>query len=563
MSAVVVLLYSIGIIYPLLMIIIRALSIPSEGSAQFTLKATAEMVKQLFFHNSMLESFINTITVSGVVTAAALIIAGFLAWLVTRTDIPYKHLIEHFVLLTFMIPAFILGVSWIELLGRNGYLHRLLSFFNSGASYNFSYYSLGAVAAVLTVHLYPIVFFSLKNAFLQYDKTLENAAYLSGASKKHVLMHITIPLLVPSMLSIGLFVFSRSMANFSIPALLALPVRKKLLTTQIFSSLSALNLQEAAALSLLLVSISGLLYFLYYFIQRNRNYAGSGVSGASVKLLKLGSFKWPIFAAVMTFQCITAVLPLLSLVVSSLMKRWGLPLEWQYFTLHNYYVLFFHENLTTVSFGKAFLNSVLYGTIAATTAAAIASMTLYISHTGRGWKRSVPIALSSWPMAFPNIVLAIGAILAWNRYPFRIYGSFWVIVITYTVLFIPIIMKQMSGLLERTNPHLIQAGRISGAGPFRAFKDIILTHLLPSLKNGWMLCFLIALREIPISLMLYSSGQETLGVLLFGMQSQSYGLEMTSALAVVIIIFTFSGNWIIRRSKWRNRYVTAAYREAE
>jgi ABC-type Fe3+ transport system permease subunit len=115
----------------------------------------------------------------------------------------------------------------------------------------------------------------------------------------------------------------------------------------------------------------------------------------------------------------------------------------------------------------------------------------------------------------------------------------------------PLVLKQISALLENQDPRLVQSARTSGAGPARSFLTVTLPAILPGIESGLLVCMLIALREIPIALMLYSAGQETTGVLLFGMQSQSYGLEITSALAVTIIVLIFTGNMFITGIKRR------------
>jgi iron(III) transport system permease protein len=120
-----------------------------------------------------------------------------------------------------------------------------------------------------------------------------------------------------------------------------------------------------------------------------------------------------------------------------------------------------------------------------------------------------------------------------------------VIVAAYAVLFTPIVMKQTIGLVRSQDERLSQAAQLAGAGPLSRFFHVRFPALLPGLRSGLLICVIIAAREIPISLMLYSSGQETLGVLLFGMQSQSYGLEMTSALSLLIIVAILAGRPLV------------------
>ncbi len=72
-------------------------------------------------------------------------------------------------------------------------------------------------------------------------------------------------------------------------------------------------------------------------------------------------------------------------------------------------------------------------------------------------------------------------------------------------------------------------------------------QIFSGLLSGWIICFLISLREIPISLLLYRKGTETIGVMLFMIQSNSYGLETTSTLAVIVIIFSVIGNVLVKK----------------
>lgn len=533
---------SVFILYPFSILLLRSLGISAES-----FKPGIDIFTRIFSKRGTWKALVNTIYTALLVTVLTAIVSGILAWLVVRTDFHFKRLIKNLSFLTFIIPPYILALSWLEFLGRNGYLHRILGYIFGLKEYTLEYYSITAVAIVMSIHLYPLVFMALCNALEKHDPSLENAAIMSGATAWKTTFSITIPLIIPSFLSIGLLVFSRTMANFGVPALLALPVRKEVLTTRIYASLSDLNIDEATALSLLLVFLSGLVFTSYTLIFRKKSFATVNYIGKKPKLYSLGKRKGIITAVVFLFQGITTILPLVTIFLSSFLKRWGLPLKLEYLTLNNYIQLFFKNDQAAT----AFRNSIFYGITGATFAALIGSGIAFISHSSVVKGRKVLELIASWPMAFPNIVLAVAAILAWNTPPLALYGTPWIIIVTYMVLFTPIIMKNVTGLIQNHDRTQTLAARISGASPFRSFLDVTFPAISPGIKSGWLLCFLIALKEIPISLMLYSSGQETLGVLLFGMQSQSYGLEMTSTLAVVIIGLIFIGNIMIQTGKRR------------
>ncbi len=123
----------------------------------------------------------------------------------------------------------------------------------------------------------------------------------------------------------------------------------------------------------------------------------------------------------------------------------------------------------------------------------------------------------------------------------------WIIILTYIILFTPIIVKQIKGLSENIEPSADLSARTLGISVPRRILRLFLPRVFRGAMSGWIISFLIALREIPISLLLYSKGNETVGVLLFTVQSNSYGLEMTSTVAVLIIIISIIGNILVNK----------------
>ncbi len=506
------------IVYPAGVLIVRGLDLVAIDrilAARGTLSA---------LRNSLIVAFGSTLL--------AATIGGPLAWLVVRTDLPGRRLIDGLVLVSFVIPPYLLAVAWIQLVGRNGYLARAAAVLAGVETWNFPYYSLGAVVVVLGLHLYPVFYLAIKNAIRRIHPELERAAIVSGASALYTVRTITLPALYTTIAAAGVFAFSRAMANFGVPALLCLPIRKEVLTTRVFSALSELDLRGATALSFILVALSTVLFYFQTWLQPvGRRMGNPGGNRRSV-IYRLGASRVPLATATFVFLGAISIIPLIAMIVSSFLKRWGLPVRPEYLTLNNYAYLLARGGYAA----RALRNSLTYG-LAAGGIAALISGGVSSVVASRKAPRPARIleAVATWPMAFPNVVIAMTAVLAWNRPPLRLYGTGWGIIAAYAVLFTPVVMKQTIGLVHIQDERLLLAAQTAGAGPVQRFAHITLPALLPGIATGVLLCVVIAAREIPISLMLYSSGQETLGVLLFGMQSQSYGLEMTSALSVLLV----------------------------
>ena len=484
----------------------------------------------------------NTLYVAFGVLLLAGVMGTGLAFLVEKTDFRYKGLVRFLAFLEFCVPSYILSVAWIQITSRGGYIHRVLKIFDPNVSYTFSPYSFIAVIIVLSVHLYPLVFFGVSNALRKGGSVFENAARIAGGSPFQVFKSISLPLVMPSLLSTGLLVFSRTMANFGIAAQLALPFGGEVLTTRIYKAISELDIQSLSVLSILLIAISYTLYAAAErWIRRRAFYADDSAHFANPELFKLGRRKWLANLSAIVFFLVVLLIPLLTLLLSSFMKRWGLSVSAGNMTLNNYALVLFENTMMK----RAFLNSLLFGAGSAAAAVCMAVIIVYFYRFARSGASAFLLSLASLPLAVPNIILAVGAVFAWINPPLKLYGTPWIIMLTYMVLFIPICIKQIMGLAENVSPAIDRSARTLGVPVLRRIIRLFLPQVLRGAAAGFVLSFLIAFREIPISLLLNSKGNETAGVLLFTIQSNSYGLEMTSTIAVIVILISVTGNLLV------------------
>lgn len=532
------LLIFVGIItlYPTIMIVINSLKVNDN----FSISGYINAFKSL----SNVKSLINTFKLSFGVLLGTWFIGGILAFLRNRTDFRFKKLMDFFIFLSFVVPPYVVSIAWIELTSRGGYINRFLQKILPSINYTFQTYSLQSTILILIIHLYPLVYFGISNALNKINVDLENSAKVSGAGNFRILFTIIIPLLFPTFISTGLLVLSRSMANFEVAAQLALPVGESVLTTQIFSAISQLKLNLASILSLILVGISYLIFFIsekklnkkrYYFNNSNKN--------INKNYIKIGKFDYIVNLIVAIFFILTFIIPMCTIFVSSLLKRWGIPISLENMTLNNYKTLFL-ENETM---RNSIFNSILNGLVSATIAVIVGSLVVYLYKNNRNIKTKFLFNTSQLSIAFPNIILAIGAIFAWINKPIKLYGTKWIIIVTYIVLFIPIVIKQIKGISDSMSDSMDKSAMTMGIPMKNRYKDIFIPHVKDSLISGWLICFMIAIKEVSISLLLYSKGTETIGVMLFTVQSNSYGLEMTSCISVVVILISIIGNFIVKK----------------
>jgi len=220
------------------------------------------------------------------------------------------------------------------------------------------------------------------------------------------------------------------------------------------------------------------------------------------------------------------------------------------FTLGNYYDLFFHEAI----FYRAIRNSIVFGVIASTFATLIALSSVFVLNRTTSKIRHFTSFLTSIPMAIPEIIIAVAAIFAWMNPPFKLYNTPWILIVSYMMAGLPFAYKNLSGLIRNIPFVYEEMAMMDGASRHGAFWLATVPQLKPGISSGWILAFLFIIKEIPISSLLYSSGNETIGVLLFNLRVDTGGMETLSAIAVLIILLTLFGKMFTGIFKYRRKF---------
>lgn len=514
--------------YPLLLLFLDSFAAHEGFTVANYLKAFANRQNYVALANSLYTS--------AAATLLAVLIGVGMAWLITRTDIPFKRGFRGLIFLTFLTPPYIGTIGWIQLFGRAGYINTMLT---QVLGLSIELYSLEGIIAVMAVYFYPLIFWATANALERTDPTLEDAAASSGGTRWRVFTTITLPLVLPSILSAAALVFIHTISCFAVAAALGLPTRHYVLATRIYAALSHYDVQMACALSVILVLLSSGAFLLQKAILGRGRYITTTSGSRKPEAVKLGRWRKPVTVALLSFTFFTAILPLLTIVSTSLLKAWGLPLTLQNLTLGNYLAIFQNRLI-----GGALRNSLVFATFAAGAAALLSFLIAYISARTKLAGRGFLDLLATFPLAIPGPVLATAMILAWIRPPLALYNTPWVIIVAYIVAFTPFALRNLSGSLRAFDPALEEAAWASGASWLSGLRDILLPLLRPGMLTSFVLVFLMGLREIPLSLMLHTQGTETVGVVLFSFR-ETIGVETVSALAVVVILITVGGHLIV------------------
>ena len=522
------------VIYPLWQVLFRSFL----DAGVLSLKS----YQKVFSYPSYYRALLNSVWISCATAAMCMVLGTLLAFLVMRTDLPAKKTLRTLLVLPYALPSFFAAIAWIQLLGPQGYLARLFLQVFGFATVPWNIYSAAGIVFVLTVHYFILVFITVAGALERMDASLEEAARASGATTYHIMRQITLPLVLPAIMAGGLLAFIGALANFGIPALLGMRARFFVLTTSIYYALAIPDFGLATALSSMLVLVALVSMALQFGIQRGES-RFTVISGKAVhpSELKLRSIRYPLFVLTSFFVVFMSVLPILSMVLTALMRYWGAPITAANLTLQNFgYVIRFEAAQ------RAVVNSLFLGAAAATMAMFVGTVISYLHVKAKLKGTRVLDFLATIPYAVPHTVIAIAMILAWARPPFSLYGTLWIILVAYLAVYLPFAVRTTNSTLQQVHDSLEEAAQASGAKLLPRLRDIILPLARPGMIAGWILVFMPALRELTVSILLYAYHTETIGVVVYNLQDAGYR-EIAAALASIVMGLLILGNLIIRK----------------
>lgn len=489
----------------------------------------------------------NSLHVSIWATAIGGTLGTILAFLVARTDLPGHRLFRTALMLPYLIPPFVAALSWLALAGPVGFVNQFWMAVTGAEEPLFRIYGAPGIILALSLSHYPLAYFTVLASLERMDPALEEAARNSGATPFRTVRDVTLPLIAPAIGAGAVLVFLRNMENFGIPAILGFPAKYFVLTTKIYAMILDFdrpnNFGIAAALSLLLVVVAGGAMALQRATLRGGSYGLTRGAG-QLPIFGLGRWRRRAGIAVAVFLLLTSVAPLLAILLTALTRAYGMPLDWSNLGLQNFHTLFFK----VPAVWRAFRNSLLLAGSAATAVVALAVLIAYIQVRTRMRGKGLLEALVVLPFAVPGTVVALAMILAFLRpvLGISLYNTVWIILIAYVARFLTLAVKPVAAAFTQVHASLEEAARSSGASLPRTLRDVTVPLIRPALVAGWFLAAVPAITELTLSVLLWSAGNETLGVMVFNMHEEGKVL-LSSALAVVVVTVALLSNLLLRR----------------
>lgn len=491
----------------------------------------------------------NTLTFAAATIGVTLLFAVPLVWLMTRTDLPGKEAIYVLMTVGILIPVFLRVIGWILLFSPQiGIVNQaLMNLFGLGEA-PLSLYNVFGMAVTQGISFVPAAFFMLAAAYRAIDPALEEAAYTSGASKLQTVLRVNVPLTMPAILGVMIYLLMTAISVFETPALLGLPSRTFVLSSAIYFAVTPqTGLPKyglGATYGLIMMALGLLASYLYFrVVSEGKKYAVISGKGYRPRQLELGRWKWAAVGFVAFYFALEIFLPFAALIWASLLPYLQVPsaAALREVSLTNYFTLPSYVSPTPI------LNTIILVMAAPTLTVILSLAVSWIVVRSRSAVRGPIDMLAFLPHAIPSIVFAVA--LAWLALTYRtwlpLYGSILLIIIAHTIAQLAYGTRTMNSTLIQVHSELEEAGKLSGANGLQVFHRILLPLVAGAVFNAWLWLALLSYREVTMALVLYSPASEVLPTLIWKLWASS-SVGQVSALGVLLILLVTTIVFLLR-----------------
>ena len=501
----------------------------------------------------LVQPLLNSLLIGFCVSVCAITIGSVLAWLMVRTDLPFKKFFSLAVIIPYMIPSWCKSQAWLTMFkterigGSPGFLMSL------GINVpDWLAYGPVAIITVLSLHYYAYAYLLVSSALNSINSELEEMGEIQGAGKAMILRKITFPLVLPAMLSAVILTFSKAIGTFGVINYLGSKVNFVTLSSQLYMNSKSQNTQTAFAMALIMICIASISVFVNQkLIGSRKSYATIGGKGGRSTPIRLGAQKPIITIVLIAFFAVGIIMPILILILESFMLKQGT------YSLANFTTYYWvgdgsrkeiMEGLPGIfrnpNFINALINSLkltfvngIFGTI-------FGQIIGYICAKGRGKLHGrVVEQLVFIPYLIPSIAFG-GIFLSMFSRPQTLfgvtlvpslYGTFALLTITSVVKHLPFASRAGTSNMLQIGGELEEAAAIAGAGFFKRFVRIVFPLSKGGFISGFMLIFVSIMKELDLIILIMTPKTSTLPYLAF---QYANGNSPQASNCVAIVMFS-------------------------
>jgi len=505
------------------------------------------------------EPFINTMIVAAGTCLIAILTGGLVAWLITRTNIRYKGLISNLFIFPYIMPSWTLAMAWLNFFknSRVGGAPGIFTALTGIETANWFAYGPFPIIVVLGIHYAPFAYILIGGILRNMDANLEEAALILKASRGKIMRKITIPIVLPAMLSTFLLVFSSAMSAFAVPAFLGTSVRYQVLTTQMFRTLNGLNPGYGYIMSLIMIAIGILILGINQkIIGTRKSFTTITGKSSNISLINLRGFRTVLSVLLLLFIGLVCIVPLFSFALESFIMAPG------DYSFDNFTTLFWTGAgdpavangepgiLRNPSLYKGLWNSIRLSVLVAFIAGSTGILAGYAIVKKKNSTLSALVNnLAFFPYLMPS--MAFGAIYL-SMFAVRrgfippLYGTFTLLVLVGAVKYLPFASRASVGAMHQLSNEIEEAGIIQGIGWGKRMLRIIIPIQKSSFLSGYLLPFISCMRELSLFILLVTPGSRILTTMLFQYNEKGWN-QYANAINLLIVLFVVISNIAVNK----------------
>ncbi len=479
-------------------------------------------------------AFMNSLFLAGSMIAISLPLGALFAFLIVRTNLPWRSRIEPLILLPMMTSPVVLAFGYVIAAGPVGFYSLWFRELTGFVPWNV--YSATSIAVIGGLIHVPHVYIYTSSALKSVGSDIEEAARISGANPMRVALDVSIPMIRPALVFAGALVFLAGVETFGLILILGSRLGFETLAVYLYKLTNRLGVpsyQLMAAVTVVLLMITVPLVGLQRYLLRGEGrFAAIRGKSARSRLVALGKWRWWAFLLVIFWAFITVFVPISGVVLRAFVSSWGQGVDLiSSLTLSNFEVIYSEPSMR-----RAIINSILIGVVGgACSVACYTSIALVMHRKSDGITHFIDFSLML-PRALPGVAAGLAFFWAflffWPLTELRVtLFSIW---LAYTVVWLPYGVKLVQSSLLQVGSELEEAARSVGATPFQVIRQISLPLIWFGILSSWILIFIAFEREYATGVYLLNTGTEVVGAMLVSL-ADGGSMSIVAALSVVNI----------------------------
>ncbi|MCD4525263.1 iron ABC transporter permease [Nocardioides sp. cx-173] len=491
--------------------------------------------------------------VIGLGAAVIAVVIGFvLAFLVARTDVPFRRGMYLAGLVPLFLPSYVGALAWAVLASPAAGLINV-GLRDLGVSMDVSIYNMPGLIFVLGIYYAPYPFLLIHGSLSLMNPDLEDAASMHGASFRRMLRTVTLPLTLPATLGSAVLVFVLALENFPVAALIGNAGRVDSLPAMIYRLMNSQPSRgnEASALALLVVlGVLALTAAQRIYLSRSTYTTVSG-KGIRPRRVSLGLWRYPALGFGLVYLLVSVVLPLLALLLVAVRSS---PYMSSFAQLGDAGALTaeaFREVADSEVVRQATINSVVVGVSAAAIGLVLAFAVSYVSYRTTATGRQLLEYVGMIPLAVPHIVLGLGLLWTWLLVPIPVYGTLAVLVIAFVAAQMPQGLRGVGSSILQVDRELEDSAVMHGATRLGAIRRVTVPLMRDGLTSTFLLLLMLSMRELTVPLFLFTTDTRLVSIVIFD-DFENGAFQRAAALCLVYCGVLFVLSTLARRLGARN-----------